>query len=232
MSAINLSIDQLCDRINANEGISPEVSNSDQYPFNEWQAFVVNHNIEFSFIKLKIDPRKIEKLFSKEIISTNYVTMLSIAYYLAKIEAFGSQTDIPPDSNKQLMLDAKDYLTSHKFYSLVEKATLRRLAQSEEEREALLSSFDKTNQKVINDVLSAFRVLSEIDIAKTNYSLSAFASNLKWDSPFMLKLISITFHEMKDVSFSVKKELLNEIESIYLKYKELPDSQKRIETYD
>ena len=232
MIAINLSVEQLCERINSNEGISPKVTNSDSYPFNEWQAFVVNHKIEFSFIKMKLSSHKIEKLFSKEIISANYVTLLSIAYYLSKIEAYGALKDIPEEADQQLMKDAKYLLRSHKFYSLVEKSNLRKLAQSEEERESLLSSFDKQNSKVINEVLAAFRVFSELDIAKTNENLNIFVKNLKWDSSFMLKLISISLYEMENVSFSLKKEMLTEIQNIISKYKELPDSQKRIETYD
>ena len=232
MVTINLSIDRLCERINANEGISPEVTNVDQYPFNKWQAFVVDHKIEFSFIKMRVNARYIEKLFSKEIISANYVTMLSIVYYLSKTESHGFQCDIPDDAERQLMKEAKEYLRHHRFYSLVDKARLRKEAQSKEEREALLSSFDKENGEIINEVLLAFRVFSELDIAKTNESLTAFINNLKWDSGYMLKLISIAFHEMGDVSFSLKKEMLTEIQNVIAKYKGIPDTQKRIETYD
>lgn len=232
MVSNNISIEYLCKRINSNEAISPKVNNTDRYPFNEWQSFVVNHKIEFGFIKMKLNLADIEKLFSKQIISTNYVTMLSIAYYVFKIETYGSKKDISDPDDIQLMDKATEYLSNHQFYSIASKNALRKRARSKEEYDTLLSSFDKENSAVINELLKAFRVFSELDIAKTNEYLTCFVNNLRWDSGFMLKLISTTFYQMEDVSFSVKKEMLTEIQSIFSKYKELPETQKRLETYD
>lgn len=192
-------------RINSNEGISPKVTNTDQYPFNEWHTYVVNHQIEFSFIKMKVDAPTIKKLLAKEKNVTNYVTMLSIVYYITKIEDYGEETQISEQASTQIMQKAYDYLNTYKFFSIAEKRKLRRQAQSESERNALISSFDKKNSELINDILAAFRVFSELNIVKTNEYLSLFVKNLTWDISFMMKLIGTSFYEMEDLSFSIKK---------------------------
>lgn len=232
MKSINLSAEQLCERINSNEGISPKVTNADKFPFNEWQAFVVNHKIEFSFIKLKLQSDDIKKLLSREKTSANYITLLSMVYYLSKIETFGSQKDIPEEEDILLMRNAKTYLSNHKFFSIAEKNRLHRQARSKEEKEALLSTFDKQNGEVIKEILVAFQIFSDLDIERTTNNLVAFLKNLKWDNSFMMKLISMTFFEMDNISFSVKKDMIVEIQDIIEKYKNLPDEKKRIETYD
>lgn len=232
MSAMNLTSQYLCERINANEGISPKVTNSDAYPFNEWQAFVVDHRIEFSFIKMKLSSQEIDDILSRRIQSTNYVTLLSIVYYIFKIEAYGDQVTLEGPLDTRLMQEATDLLSSYKFFSLSEKNALRRKAQTQEEKDALLSSFDRENGEVIKEILAAFHVFSELDIARTTDNLIAFVKNLRWDRSFMMKLISTSFYEIEDISFSAKKEMLAEIQSIFTKYKELPEEKRRVEVYD
>lgn len=232
MAMINLSIEDLCIRINSNEGISPRVQNTDSYPFNEWHPFVVNHQIEFRFIKMKVDTANIKEIFAKAISATNYVTMLSIVYYIMKIEDFSEKIQLSEEEDKLLMRKASDYLNSYKFFSIFEKNRLQKQAQSGAERDALLSSFDKENSALINEILSEFQVFSDLNIVKMNEYLSEFVENLKWDNSFMIKLISVPFYDIKDASFTLKKEMLAEIQSVMRKYKELPDNQKRIENYD
>ena len=65
MKTINLSVSDLCQRINANDGISPQVTNVDRYPFNKWQAYIKNHTIDFCFIKVKISEEKINLHFCR-----------------------------------------------------------------------------------------------------------------------------------------------------------------------
>ena len=54
---------------------------------------------------------------------------------------------------------------------------------------------------------------------------------MHWDLWFMLKLISFNFSSMDDLSTTLKKELLNEIEELIQKYNSLPTAQKKVETY-
>ena len=232
INTLNLSISELCSRINSNEGIDPQITNVDAYPFNEWQAFVVNHKIEFSFIKMKVQPSEIEGIINKTYKSSNYVTMQAIVYYLLKIEEYDDKVDISGEENTNLMAETVKYLNSYKFFSLAEKRKLKNQAKSKTELDNLLSTFDKDNIALINEILTAFKLFSELDIAKTNEFLSHFVKNLKWDNGFMMRLISIELFNTVNLSFALKKNMLSEIQAVVKKYNDIPDEQKNIEIYD
>lgn len=232
MVNIGATIDYLCERINANEGIRPEIINTDSFPFNEWQPFVVDHKIEFIFIKMNVDVKHIKSIFAFEKTVANYITMLSIVYYLRKIERFGTQINISDEADKSLMEDAVLYLNEYKFYSIAEINRLQRKAKTEEEQNALLSSFDRKNAQLIGEILTAFHVFSELNVSKMNDYLDIFVKNLKWDSGLMMSIISMKFYELDDTSFTIKSTMLKELHATLSKYKNVPNDQKRIDVYD
>lgn len=232
MAAMNVTAAQLCERINANEDIQPEVDNQDQYPFNEWQAWVVDHQIIFRFIKMKVDLQVIEAILKKEVTDSNYVTILSIIYYLKKIEKYGARIEISEEDSTELMCASIAYLDSYKFYSIAEFSRLQRKATSKAEQEALLSSFDKENITLMNEVIQAFQFISNMNITKGNEYISNFLKNLKWDLGFMMNEISLPFHEMTELSFTLKKQVLAEINETIRKYIAMPVEKKRIELYE
>lgn len=232
MKAIGLTSNTLCERINANEGISPQVTNIDRYPFNEWKAFVKNHKPDFYFIKMKVDVNIINRILSKEVEDSNYVTMLAISYYLRKIERFGTEIVIPEEENKNLNIEARDYLNKFKFFSIEEKYKINKLAKSEEERESLISTFDQENRQLVNKILVDFKIFSDLDIRYSNKIFSILIANLKWDLPFMMAMSGVEFCELENISHSNKKNMLNEIRSIVKKYKEMPEEQRKLDSYD
>ena len=103
---------------------------------------------------------------------------------------------------------------------------------TESERDALLSSFDKENSEIINELLVGLQFFSELDIARVNESLKTFVANLKWDGSFIMKLINIPFYKMDKASFTIKKEMLKEIQVTFEKYQDIPQEQMRLEVYD
>lgn len=232
MRSLKLSINELCVRINANEDISSEISNLEQYPYNEWQAFVLHHKIKFLFIKMKMSEEQINKILNGSIRSTNYVSILAIVYYINKIEKYGSSIEIDDDAHHELMKKTQHYLSKYKFYSIAIKNKLNREARSETEKNELLSSFDKENITAITEILKAFKLFSEIDIINTNKMLDAFIQNLNWDSGFMMNLLSLSFAEIGQISFTAKKQMLLEIKAINEKYKNIPYEKKCIESYN
>lgn len=227
MRSLNLSINDICTRINANEALYPEISNNDQYAFNEWHVFLVDQEDRFFFIKMKVDCLRVEKILNREIVSSNYVTILSIVYHLLKFEQQDSQVD-----DDKLVQDACEYLNSYKFYSIYQRDKLNFQAQTVKEKDELLSSFDKNNALLLKDILEAFKVFSDLDIMKTNEYLNSFVKNLEWDNGFMMRLLSIPFFRMSNMSFTIKRQMLLEIQELAKNYQELPDNKKGIENYD
>ena len=116
--------------------------------------------------------------------------------------------------------------------SLGDKSRLRRQSKTQNEFESLLSSFDKENIAILNDIIVSFKVASEINVSKTNEYLKAFANNLKCDKNFMMYIISMDFSKNNELSYLVKRQMLGEIQGIIDKYNNLPDEQKKLEIYD
>ena len=232
MRSIGLSVETLCARINANEGIAPEVAQLEKYPFNVWCPYVVDQKIKYSFIKMQVTVSEVTSILEGRISTSNYVTLLAIVYYLTKIEKCGERVNISESEESSIKNCAKEYLNYYRFFSIAEKNKLRRQAHSKAEQDALLSSFDQENNNLINSVLTAFKLYSEIDITFVNRSLKAFVSNLKWDPGYMMRLLSIPFSELEISSFTVKKQMLSEIEAVANRFGDLPSEQKVLETYD
>ena len=158
--------------------------------------------------------------------------MLAISYYLRKIERFGTEIVIPEEENKNLNIEARDYLNKFKFFSIEEKYKINKLAKSEEERESLISTFDQENRQLVNKILVDFKIFSDLDIRYSNKIFSILIANLKWDLPFMMAMSGIEFCELENISHSNKKNMLNEIRSIVKKYKEMPEEQRKLDSYD
>ena len=47
-----------------------------------------------------------------------------------------------------------------------------------------------------------------------------------------MKLINIPFYKMDKASFTIKKEMLKEIQVTFEKYQDIPQEQMRLEVYD
>lgn len=232
LTKLNISIPELCNMINSNIGITPEVENSDQYPFNVWQAYVENHKIKFQFIKLKVEVQNITDILYKNKTEENYVIVQAIAYYLLRYEKQLTDCELSTTEEQTLSDEVVRYLTSFKFYSLAAKRQLNSSAKDDAEREKLLTSFEQENLRVVNNILDQFKFLSEIDIVSANDAFEKFNKNLSWDCGFMMRIISLDFEKTNDISFSNKKQMLFEIREILKKYIDLPKEYKSIESYD
>ena len=103
--------------------------------------------------------------------------------------------------------------------------------ESKEEVLERLSSFDRDNIEILNDILSGFQFASEYNIKRTNEQLKSFSENMHWDLGFMLRIISMNFKDLERTSVSNKKNLIAEIEELIKKYSEIPDQQNIIESY-
>ncbi len=232
MKKLGITTSDLCHRINANEGILPEIVDYDDYPFNEWQARVENHKIVYCFIKMKVTEQDVSRILNKEVDKTNYVLALSISYYLNKIKLYGSQVVLSYSENMDLTRQAKEYLNKYGFYSIAEKNRLSKLAKNQDERDRLLSTFDRENQKLVTQIVAGIKVFSDLDIQNSNRVLSSVTRNMEWDLGFLMSLAGLRFHELEGLSHNKKTELLSKINRLIKEYKELPDQQKKIDFYD
>ena len=230
ISQLDISRQYLADRINANEAISDEERLDSSIPYNQWyHSDRVNGNAQS--IKISLSEERLSKILDKEYDVAPYVFIFCILFYLLKIEKYKEEVLITDEQNRELMQETTAILNSHKFLSISEKNRLLSEKQSQEEIQEILSSFDKDNIDILNDIISGFQFASDHNIKSTNEQLKAFGENMHWDLGFMLRIISMNYTSLKEISVSNRKNLLSEIEALVKRYSELPEDQNRIETY-
>lgn len=220
----------LLNRINANEALTDDQINDENIEFNRWFSFNLG-DLKTNRIKIKLSEQRFNAILDKEDLFSPYIFVFCILLYVLKIEKYGNRTKITFDENTELMDLTTQLLNEYRFYSLIEKNKLIASAENQEQINEIWNSFDTENQEIISDILTGFQYASELDIANTNPRLKGFSENMHWDLWFMLKLVSFNFASLDDLSTTIKKELLTEIEELIQKYNSLPTAQKKVETY-
>lgn len=228
MSLLNISRDILLERINANEALSNEEINDERIKPNIWYPASSDGRAS---IKICLQKQMFFDILDKKVVSSPYVFVFAILYYILKIEKHGSLIKLEDPQIRSLNQETKSILNSHKFYSIVERENIVSQAQSTEEIQNLLSTFDNDNAKLISEILSELKFASDIDIRITNDRLTGLLKNLKTDVWFALRCISLEYHLLESVDMSQRKEFLKEVDDLIKKYTETQKIIKNTETY-
>lgn len=229
LETLNISRTILNARINANESLPPEDIHNTSIEFNQW--YHRPHTDGYSqSIKIRLTEQQMNNILDKTIDVSPYIFVFSILFYTLKIEKYNTKTDLSSTENNALIKTTTDILNSYKFLSISEKNNLIAEKESKEDVYDLLTSFDKTNMDILNDILIGFRYASDRDIKSTNKKLQLFSQNMHWDLGFMLKVISLDFKALENTSFNNKKALIEAIQSLISKYAQL-SRKDNIEEY-
>ena len=228
IETLDITRDLLLQRINSNEALSDDEKSDLNIKPNIWYSVTPGKG---SLIKISMSENMLSDILDKKMLSSPYVFVYCILYYLLKIEKYGELVEIEENQNIQMHQEVTSILNEHKFYSIVERDNIVGKAQSEQEIQELLSSFDNDNAKLISEILSELKFASEIDIRVTNDRLNAFLKNLSQDTWFTLKIISLDYHLLEAVDMDQRKAFLRDVESLIQKYTDTQKNIKNTETY-
>lgn len=230
IASLNISRQYLNSRINANEALPKEEIENSSIPFNQWyHQDRIGGNAQC--IKIHLSEEKMNAILDYKCDVAPYIFVFSILFYILKIEKYGDTISLTDEQNSELMNQTTEILNSHKFLSIAQKNALIAQREPHEEIKNLLSSFDNDNIEILNEIISGFRIATDYNIKSTNEKLKAFSDNMKWDLGFMLRLISLNYSSLENISVSNKKNLLSEIDELIKKYVNLPKVQNQIEEY-
>ncbi|MFA5657766.1 MAG: hypothetical protein WC900_00595, partial [Oscillospiraceae bacterium] len=206
MKENRITTNDLINEINANKDIDPEIylGFKKQTP-NIWH-YQKGLN---AFIYFDLKEKQINDILNMEVTESNYTTLEVILYSLFKLIGM---------EQLEARKKAISTLTEHKIYSMEEKSNIinRKLPQSELNN--LLSSFDIENMEIVNNIISAFKAISDIKINYANKKLSALQKNLEMDLIFVIAFIGLDLTNLKDLSYDSKKNFLDDIKKIIVKY--------------
>lgn len=226
IKVLNVNRTYLFDRINSNEALPEEDKYNDSIIYNEWY----NSSIGLC-IKLKLSLEDFNDFLDNKLISTSYIYPYSMLTYLFKIEFENENRDKknPPFQYYENL--ATQVLNKHKFYSLIEKSALIKNQKIKEEKDSILTSFDKENSEIINTILNHFKFLTDSNIIVANERLKTFTENLNFDIGFMSKIISLEFSKLEKTSYERKKQFILDLQNLIDNYSSNNDKDNTIELY-
>jgi len=222
---LNISVARLTALINENK----DSAMSQEFPPNEIVDFVLRDS-RVLLVRNLIEEETLAALLEKRTFVTSYSFAHALAFTLFRIQNY-DDNELEFEEARDTLQNTRAYLDGFGVYSLTEWNRLLSDTKTMESQRSLLASFSTANAETINQIILFFRIASEHDILHTAQALETFRENLSWDQGFALKLISQPFHELDDISFSLKKQLLEEVNSLIEKYKNVPASEKKFETY-
>lgn len=228
LSILKITREYLLYRINSNESIPKDEIGNSSIPCNQWYKSSRDDRIN---IIISFKSELLNAILDKVKISTPYIYLMAISYYLFKIEKYGDLTEIPVEDNLILMEKVTEYLNGFKFYSVSEKNKMIACSKTQEEYRQILNSFDVENIELVNKILSFIRYASDRNITDTNDKLKLLYKNMNWDLGFILKAFSLDFYKLDSLSFTEKKSLIEDINDLITKYLINSTNQQPIEYY-
>ena len=226
LSELNLSRDMLLARINANESLSQEDIEDESIKFNVWYP---RKDDGGASIKIKLSIEELNNILDGITQSECYVFVFCILFYTLKFEVYHDIVEISDIEYREIYDKTTDTLNSYKFYSIPERDEILSRASSREEVEKLLTSFDNENFKLIQSILTKFKIASDLNIRTTHERLAQFSNNVNANLWFTLKLISLNYQSLAELDIAQRKEFVKDVEDLINSYvtaqKKLEDSE-------
>lgn len=226
MISFHISSEDIANAINAES--EPRTSFSS--PVDEIVGYQYN-DTSILRVKITITPAEIDEILSGRKNSTNYMTIFSIFFQLSKYEKHQNFIHMEPESAKIVLRDTRIYLEYYDIHSLTGYGHLISSEEFLNRQEALLNSFDSVNGAILDDIITSFHAASKHDALKTTQLLDNLRHNLQWDLAFTMKILGISYSSLSDMSYCYKKQLLDDIAELIQQYADIPDCEKKIETY-
>ena len=222
-SALGADAQTITDHINAN--LDSEVPPS--FPAN--QAISLEYGGSYRFlVRTEFEKTSVDEVISGTDTQTTYYVAYNVTRALFRMQRFaGADSKLPPEDAVSLLRATAEYL---------ERWGLRSLGGFE--RYLFSSEFVEYQLPLVNaqDGVAA-RVGAQLaEIAEHAAldavgSLSVFSDTLDWDPAFAMKLLGMPFSSLGAMSYSNKKELIDEIGQLLARYAALDELDRKIERY-
>ena len=134
---------------------------------------------------------------------------------------------MPPEEAVIVLRCTASYMEQWGLHSLTGFSHLISSDEFIERQEPLTRS----NPRIVQRIADLLEELSQHEAVVTTNQLNAFYEMLQWDPAFALKLVSMPFSDLGEMGFRTKSRLLADIQELIDRYDQLPDLEKRFETY-
>lgn len=181
-----------------------------------------------TFILYKLSEPKVRAILSSHITACPHVILFAIVYNLLKLEHGGKQ---PVAEQWRLKSETTRILTENKFYTILDRSRAFSKSSVPAEYTDFLSSYDKDNFTLINDIFERLEYLSNYNVIYTNEKLAGIASNLNEDASFALGFMALPIAKLAGLTVSQKKEFLEQIRGQIDDFLSMASSCNAVELY-
>lgn len=179
-------------------------------------------------VRVELSEDRVERALAEEKPLLSYLDLMDIAFVMFRLvnypEAVGK---LPPDEAVTVLRCTASFMDQWGLHSLTGFSHF----VSSDEFVAHQEPLARTNPRIVQRIAEVLDEASRHDSIAVTNQLNAFYETLQWDPAFALKLLSIPFSDLGDVSFRTKRCLLADIRDLVDRYDQLPDFEKRLEEY-
>ena len=222
-AALGVGAEDVSAHLNAN--IDSEMSAS--FPANE-MLLVEGQDTNRLMARVEISPEEVAGILEQPGYTTTYFLLYNVVHTMLRMRLYPGETHkLPSDDAALLLRLTSEYLTRWDVHSLMGFSHFISSDEFIERQSALVGS----EGGVVEKVAGRLREVMAYDALGVASQLSEWLETLSWDSAFALKLASLPFSSLGELSHTNKTQLIAEIEALLDKYDQMDDFQKRAERY-
>lgn len=201
----NLTIDQLTDKVNANEDISDR-EGYENFPTNIW--YEKDSNIDDVVIKLSIPSSYIEDLFNQKISTIHRVIIEAILYSLYKL---GNEKN--PKYTTQDTLELYHFIPARRVIKI-----------TPDNIDDIFGGLEPDTANALKDVTDGLKLITTISKNYGSKRIKQISNNMKEDLGFSFAYMSINLEELEKKERNTKKRFLEELKTLIDKYSQQEDT--------
>ena len=231
MEQNHIAIPQLIQLMNSN--IDSEMD--DSFPPNEYVAMEHNGSTRL-LVRVSADPQAVRDIIEGNSLQTTYYMIQVIVFNLFRLALFPEiQGKMPSETAAQVLRASAGFMDELGITSLtgfVHLLSSDYYIHANTSPSNVLSSLNSTvEDPLLDPVNELFREFARRNPTRTAQVIDKFNKNLNWDPGFMLKLMEAPFYQLGSLSYTCKKQLIEEILATLTRYDDMTDFEKKFETY-
>lgn len=208
-----------------NRNVDSELSAA--FPANEIASVDYEDGTRLT-VRVRLDESQVERALREERPVLSFLDAVDLTFSMFRLVKFPeAEGKLPPEQAVTVLRCTASYIDQWGLRSLT---GFNRFIASDEfiARQEPLA---RTEPRIVQRIADVLEEASRHDALSTTSQLNAFYETLSWDPAFALKLVSIPFSDLGDLSFRAKSRLLQDIQDLVDRYDQLPDFEKKLEEY-
>lgn len=224
---LNISPERFSEIINQNA----DSELPDTFPANEIIA-LDNNGVTRLVSRIFITKEQVENVLFKNDLRLRYNTLQSILFILFKLQKYpGIPTKLPPDEAVDVLKACAAIMEKYDVHSLMGYSHLISSEEYTSKHRYAVSSFKNIDENTVSEIVELLDEASKHAPMNAAVAMETFKKNLEWDVGFMFKMMEYKFYAMGYMSYTNKKNMAKEMAEILDKYSNLPDFEKKYDTY-